>query len=189
MYCKSEYEVAEMIYAEDMGDVEIIGNYDFIVNIFKYLLFFDFESDYYQIAGINIGIPEYEGYDGPYLLSICEDGEIWCEKAILNNKFLKFDAKKVLIESGEYLEDAKKSCLTEDPEFFIVYIGDDLHPSEDSSGFHILTNDEDDPCGFEYHDEGYGYCYNIRYCSCEPKDMNSIVETYNRIAKEISKLI
>lgn len=182
---KNYYELAEEIFNSalcDDVDMALIADYEIVYNVFKGLFTFD-DGLELEVADIELGNGVADGYEGPYLLSLGGDGEIWIQKAMASDNKILCTGAEVLYVQPKYTADVLKRNDVDI--IFEIYFGEE----EKEPKFHLITDQDDKPCGFEYNDEGDGYCYHMRYCSCESKDIKDIVDMYNGMAEVFSKWI
>lgn len=71
------------VWAETPSDVNIVGYYDIIIDILNELLLYD-SFDLYQCVLMH---PDLDEYEGEYILTIDEDGDIWVEPAMVDNEY------------------------------------------------------------------------------------------------------
>lgn len=77
---------AKMIKAYGKGEsVTLLTGYDNVQIILKYLLSM---PDTY-VAQIIATSQNYDGYDGAFYVNLDEDGEVWCEPAIVDGRVLR----------------------------------------------------------------------------------------------------
>ena len=184
--CKDYYDLAEMIFDSalyDELDVSLIADYEVIYNVLKDLFVFDDNNDLIA-ADIELGNGIADGYDGPYILSLGADWKIWIQKAIVDNsKKIVFSEAEVSYVQPKYISDVLKRY---DSDTVVeVYIGEEGKDEEPK--FQLLIDQDDKPYGFEYNDEGDGYCCHMRYCSCDNKDIDNLVDMYNSMAEVFGK--
>ena len=187
-YYDCEYELANEMCDLCMLDDEqvcLIADYDIAEKVLKCIFMYNDEDfSVKQIADFGDG--ECDGYEGPYLVEL-QNGEVWVQKGLNDDgTMLGFEAESVYMEP-KYLKYAIERNMYEGADYYPVHIGEE-EPCEDEedSKMHLLFDQDDVPCGFEYEDEGNGYCLHFRYCECEP-DVKKIVEMYNDITGSLVK--
>lgn len=85
------YDLAENIFnvieESDDEDVTVLAEYDTIKELIKaFIISADEYGGDINIESISIEPPDYDGYDGPWLLSITNDLDLYCERAIREGK-------------------------------------------------------------------------------------------------------
>ena len=77
---------AKMVKAYGTGEnVTVVTDYSNATCILKHLL--SMPETY--VAQIIIASRDYDGYDGAFYVNLDEDGEVWCEPAIFDDKVLQ----------------------------------------------------------------------------------------------------
>lgn len=74
---------------DDFCGINIIGHYDIIVDILNQLI----KCTKFRICDVELSLPEVDGYEDEYILSIDYDGEIWCQKAKYDDNYLYTEAE------------------------------------------------------------------------------------------------
>ena len=186
---ENDFELAETIYSYSLeNSVCLIGDFNFVSEVLKDLFFID--DGYLTIMSIELNMAELDGYDGPFLLTISEDGELWCQKAIYDERkgIVGFEDDIVFVQS-KYIDGAVKACLNDEAEFYRIIFSDDDIDQDENLDFQILLDQDEKPCGFEYNGGCDGYCCQIRFCSCEEMSMDDIIKAYNEFCDWFAKHI
>ena len=190
VYFDDYYDLAEIIYEraqEDGADIDVVGDYDMISQVLKNLVYAD-DADAYEFFNIELENEEVTGYDGPHVLTVESDGKVWCQKALTSKgEFLRFEADMIFVQE-DYLKNVLAASINDDAEFYVISTGgkdEDFNRNE--GDFKLLKDQDNKPCGFEYDDEGDGYCCHLRYCSCDSKKLEEILGMYKDITDHLSK--
>lgn len=191
-YFESYYDLADDIFEtalqEDGADVAYIGDYESVKSVLKNFIYVD-DGDLYNLFNLELENVEVTGYDGPFILMFSCDGDIWCQRAVVSNMFVKFEDDIVYVQP-KYYAAAIQACINDDTEFKVVAVKDEEFEEDDcnrNDGFKIIAGEDDDePHGFQYNYDGDGYCIRLNCCFCEPQDIDRILEIYNKVAKAIS---
>lgn len=188
LYFEDTCEFAEEMFGIQVegNDVCLIADREIVSEVLQEL--FIIADGTLYIMDISIGIPECVGYNGPYLITLTTEGEVWVQEAWSSsrNRLVFVDDDFVYVQE-KYANDAKDINLN-NGEIIEIHFGKE-EPTEDKLGFKIITDQDDEPCGFEYRTEGDGYCYNMRYCSCDPVNIDDLIKTYNNIVENVVKLM
>ena len=184
IYFENYYEISQtMICDNDLNnDTGLIGDFELVSRALEDILF---TTDLFKIMNIELGTAECIGYDGPFLFSLTKDGEIWIQRAIPEGRDkIVFILEDHLYVQSKYVKDCKDINLNKHGTMYEICFEEE---QDEDPKFHILSNDDGNPCGFEYHDENDGHCYKMKYCSCEPKDIEDIISLYNKVAENFTK--
>lgn len=190
VYFDDNKDLAAMMYDHVLDDeaVALIADAEtcgeIIADLFKHDAIMD--GDILGAEYITIGYD----YDIPYIVSLDEEGGVWCEPALRKGDdrgIIGFDDDIVFVQS-KYLSDALDACYNEDTLFVeIVEDEEDLVPDkfheedEGDEGFEFIKDADDKLCGFTYNAEGDGYCFHVRVCSCGEKSLDTVVDSYNQL--------
>lgn len=93
----------------DFTGVAVVGHYDVIVNIMNWLV----EETTFRLYDINLETPESNNYNDEWLLSVDNDGAIWCQKAKYDNKYLHTYEDVVFVHSdvnSKFVVENKENC-------------------------------------------------------------------------------
>lgn len=189
----SYHEIAASVYNQLLRDSNdskyiydttfcVIGDFDMASSVLKEFMQID-EDDNWRIVEIDLSSPIVEGYQGLYLLSFCGE-DIWCSKFYKEDgKPYKYGAEYVFVEE-DFLSAAIDNNLNEETKYYVLNYEES---QEDGSSFEFITNAEDDNVhGFTFSDEGDGYCYNMRFCFCEDKDVDDLAAMCNEVVKTVT---
>ena len=189
-YFENFSELAEEMFEASLDcsmSTCFIGDYDDTSELLGVLL-----SDYRNIISImeiDIADIEMSGYDGPYLLTITEYGELFCQKAYWEegDSLYHFEDDLCFV-TPEYYDDAVEACYNEEVDFFEVYFGAVDEESESSDAeFHLIKDQDGRVSGFTYDNEDEGSCVHIHCCSCTPRDIGNVIDIYNIMTNALEK--
>lgn len=77
---------------EEFDCVNIVAHYDVIIDILNQLV----KTTDFELSNIRINDAEIDGYADEYILSISDDGEIWCQEA-------KYDTEYISVEDVTFV--------------------------------------------------------------------------------------
>lgn len=193
---ENDFDIAAAMFERfiDSGEsVVLIADFEVCAVVVKELFSLD-DDGFLFINGINLAEPEWDGYCGPFMLSISDDGGVWCEKAYWKDReeILRFE-EDIVIADPKYYGKVIKACLNDDAEISELLYSDDLSTEYDDdsdngngNGFNIIRTEEGKPRGIECSGSGDGYCYEMKICSCEPVDLEEITDMYNSFMDYLS---
>ncbi|POO87885.1 hypothetical protein [Clostridium sp. 3-3] len=72
---------------EDFDCVNIVAHYDVIIDILNQLV----KTTDFELSNIRINDAEIDGYADEYIMSISDDGEIWCQEAKYDTGYVSVD--------------------------------------------------------------------------------------------------
>lgn len=141
-----EDKFGEVINKDDYGSVSVIANYYDAKEIVKELVCLG-----YDIASINIHVPEYEGYDGEYVVTLSMIDGVWCEPFKRENGYFTDESSATYI-----FDDCSSACIKycEANELYEVAVGEDYEDTEldnndgKSESVYVSKSKEDKPLGF-----------------------------------------
>lgn len=174
------FDLADAMYhdaCDECMNVSLIANYDTCIQMLKYLIVVDAsEYDVLDFDYLEIMPEEYEGYDGPYSISLTDIGSLNCVKALSPKcEYYIIDDEKVYT-SLEYLKNVKENAVRDETCIVGYSIGDEEFEDFDEDKKHIvnfLVNDDEKVCGFEIEAKSEKpYCFTARFCSCEPDEID-----------------
>lgn len=95
---KNISEFAGIIYTiyDNGSDVAVIGNYQFIIDTMNELV----KTTELELYSVQIDHPAVEHYLDPWVMSIDEEGKIWCEKAVNDGVLVNEWAFAVFVDAG-----------------------------------------------------------------------------------------
>ena len=186
-YIEDFWDLAD-VFAEEYSECEegmcYIGDFKNCADLLKGIITFD-DCDDLSIYSIELCNPDMDCYEGPYMITVTQDGEIFCGKAIWkDDKFYCTECDVVYVQP-EYLKKAIDSNCNFDAQIFCTYVGDEcFEDAEDdvpSGKLSIIQGDDGKPRGFAYHEEVDGECFDYTYCSCEPMSFEDVTDKFNKI--------
>lgn len=191
VYFEDNAELAAMMYDHMMdgqsvaliADAETCG--EVIADLFRH----DAGEDG-GVLGLGYVAVDYE-VSSPFLLSVDDYGGVWCERAVHDERgMVRYDEDIVFVQSA-YLRDAMDACYNDEAMFIEIVdnedalVPDKYDEDEGDSGFEFIKGEDGQPCGFTYDDEGNGYCFHVRVCSCDAKSVETIVDSYNMLVSSL----
>lgn len=107
------YDLAENIFnvleESDDEDVTVLAEYDTIKELIKaFIISADEYGGDINLESISIEPPDYDGYDGPWILSITDDFDLYCEKAIREGRDKIVGFEGLLYTRPEYINKVLK---------------------------------------------------------------------------------
>lgn len=94
---------------DDFTGVAVVGHYDVIVNIMNWLVY----ETAFRLYNINLETPESNNYNDEWLLTVDNDGAIWCQKAKYDDKYLHTYEDIVFVHSdvnSKFVVENKENC-------------------------------------------------------------------------------
>lgn len=181
------YEMA--LDTPDDDEIAIICNSTDVTRLIKGLFVADLEQeDCLSLQYFELESEEFDGYSGPYMLTIGAFG-IYCEKILGEDGKMYTLYENNVYVTPQFYEMVKNSlydqgmdtCLTK------VYVGDE--PEVNGTVTIVYDNEEDHNLrGFRLEGAKDGFCFNAELCSCENTDVNearvmefidSMLDAYN----------
>lgn len=143
---------------EHFEGVSVVGHYEVISEVLNYLV----KNTNLEMYDINLCPSEINGYYDEYILSVDQDGDIWCQEAKYEGRYFQTEKEIIFVHSDvnskfavtnkgqemiefEYIDECDGDCencpladledeILDDEDF---EIDDDLH------GFTLTTTDND----------------------------------------------
>lgn len=175
-------------YEDETNQVSVIADgwecAEILVNLFSVAYAYD-ENIFIEDLEIQT-----HDCDIPFLITVNEDGGVWCEPATTSEGKMLWMDSPIVYAPKEYVLHADHN-LAENHIIYEYTIGEEESDEvdecdNDNNHFIPIVDEEDDTIhGFEINLEEDGKCFHGMYCSCEPmidrEDLDNLVKVYNDI--------
>lgn len=188
---ESNIDIAEAMfddYINDDDEVSLVAGFDIVSDVLNWL--FNIDDGNLTIKSIELGDGEIDGYEGPYLLCIAKNGELWCQKAYSDSGKMVYTEDDIIYVEKKYYKEVMDTCFNDEAEIYEISFDDETEEAEScDKSFKLIMDQNDKPCGFDFSDEGENYCFSIHYCQCIPDGIDHIVKLYKALSDEYTKFI
>ena len=127
---ESNIDIAETMFDDFMDDCEVslVAGFNIVSDVLNWL--FNIDDGNLTIKSIELGDGEVDGYEGPYLLCIAHNGELWCQKAYSNSGKMVCTEDDVIYVERKYYKEVTETCYNDEADIYEISFDDESEEAD-----------------------------------------------------------
>lgn len=164
----------------DFYTLSVVSHYNIMKDIINYLV----KNTSFVLCNLELEEPTYRDYEDEYILTVDSDGEIWCQKAKVDGRYIHIEDNITFVHSdvnSKFVVINKDECMVEfsfaSEEETICPSGCDCTACEDCPSKPEVTTTVDDN----------GYTVTIK-CNLDAEDALKVIENMEKRMERVNDI-
>lgn len=107
-----EWDKLEENKDDDFFTISVVSHYNIMKDIINYLV----KNTSFVLCNLELEEPTYRDYEDEYILTVDSNGEIWCQKANVDGRYIRVEDSITFVHSdvnSKFVVTNKDECLIE----------------------------------------------------------------------------